>query len=220
MDGRKAKQAAFVAVLRKLKEGQKLTAADYRLLDEMEAAEKRDKVTSQNPSAGEEEDPGDPNGGATLEEDLEEWTLRDGIVRGAPRRLRSLAASHQVERKELDKTLWRIQRRILAQYGWEGSRRSGPLTGPEALALLCAKSIYQSSRTFQLWSLMMEEAERLGAHLPMEQFTGLVQTLKQLQERRDGLVLKIRDLSAKEKRAGTGRNQKATEIRVVMSPDT
>ena len=219
MDIRKAKQAAFLAVLRKLKEGAKLTAADYRLLDEIEISEQREKSAGAESHRQKEEDGGEPNMGATLEEDLEEWALQDGVVRGRVRRLSALAASHQISLKELYRALWKLQRGILRQYGWEGAKRQGALSGPESLALLWAKSIYQSGRAFQVWNLLMEEAETMGRHLPMEQFSGLVQTLKQLQERRDGLVLKIRDLSAREKRAGTGRNQKATEIRVVMSPD-
>ena len=211
MDGRKAKQAAFVAVLRKLKEGQKLTAADYRFLDEMEAQERAAKAEPVP-----DDDPGEPNGGATLEEDLEEWVLRDGVVRGRPRKLRALAAAHQVERKELDRALSKVQRRILAQYGWEGSRNSGPLSGSEALALLWAKSISQGSRAFQLWEIMMGSVEKMGEAVPMELFSGLVSTLRALQERRDGLVLKVRDLSAKEKRAGTGRGQKAHNISILV----
>src|SRR5690606_25930254 len=102
----------------------------------------------------------DLNGGATLEEDLEEWTLRDGVVRGRARRLSGLATAHQVDRKELEKALWKIQRGLLSRYGFEGTKRSGPLSGNEALALQWVKSIAQLARASQEWELQMEDAEK------------------------------------------------------------
>lgn len=81
------------------------------LLEELEAEE---RATAASVSASAVED--DLNGGASLEEDLEEWTLRDGVVRGRARRLSGLASAHQVERKDLEKALWKIQRGLGRDY--------------------------------------------------------------------------------------------------------
>lgn len=213
LNGRAAKRAAFAAVLRKIKEGKKLTAADYRFLEEWEAEERAEAAVVSVDL------PEKSNGGATLEEDLEEWTLRDGVVRGRARRLSGLAVVHQVDRKDLDKGLWRIQRGLLARYGFEGTKRSGPLSGNEALALQWVKSIAQLARASQEWELQMEDAEKAragGRTFGLDRFAALVATLKQLAEKRDGLSLKVRELSAKEKKAGTGRGQKGHSFQIVI----
>lgn len=203
--------------MQKINDGKRLTAADYRFLHEMES-EERATATAASVATSELED--EINGGATLEEDLEEWTLRDGVVRGRARRLSLLATAHGVERKEIDKALWKIQRGLLARFGFEGTKRSGPLSGNEALALQWVKSIAQLAKASQEWELQMEDLERgrAGGHgSSMERFAALVTTLKQLAEKRDGLSLKVRELSAREKRVGTGRGQKAHSFQIVIA---
>jgi hypothetical protein len=208
-----AKKAAFAGILRRLKEGKKLTAAELDLLDEMESRERSGAATTAAlPEAGV----------ATLDDDLEEWTLRDGVVRGQARRLSSLAVVHQVNRKEVDRKLWKIQRALLSQYGFESGTRSGPLTGNEALALQWVKSIAQLARASQEWELQMLDLERAranGGGLQIDRFAALVGTLKQLADKRDSLALKVRELSMKEKKAGTGRGQKANNFQIVIRDD-
>jgi hypothetical protein len=205
-----AKKAMYAAVLRKMKEGKKLTAADQQVIRDWETEERAREAEEKRSAVVVE-----LNGGATLEEDLEEWTLRDGVVRGEVRRLSTLAKAHQVE-GSLDKVLWRVQRRLLAGYGFEGSKRSGPLTGNEALALQWVKSISQISRTSAQWQLRMADIECRGGNMALDEFAMMVATMKSLTEKRDGLALKVRELAAKEKRAGTGRGQKAHSFEIVI----
>lgn len=198
----------------KVQRGESLSAADYRFLKETEKEERAAVVAP--PIA---EDPGDPTMGATLEEDLEEWTLRDGAVRGQERRLSALAAMHQVPRDELEKKLWKIQRGLLARYGFEGTKKSGQLSGNEALALQWVKSIAQLGQASREWELRMEEGRRArhaGKAMPSDEFADLIATLRQIVEKRDGLSLKVRELSAKEKKAGTGRGQKGHSFQIVI----
>jgi hypothetical protein len=197
-------ELVVAAIERKIANGKNPTAADMEFLRSWREG-KREKVEV-------EKDEEDFNGGASLEEDLEEWTLRDGVVRGQYRRLSALARAHQVE--SVDKVLWKVQRGLLKAYGWEGTKKSGPLAGNEALALMWVKSIGQLARASRQWELQMDEAERDG--MGMEFFQGLVGTLKQLADKRDNLAFKVRELSAKEKKAGTGRGQRAHSIEIVM----
>jgi hypothetical protein len=197
--------AVVEAIQRKIAGGKNPTAADMEFLRSW-----RERKNS--PPVEVEKQEEDFNGGATLEEDLEEWTLRDGVVRGQYRRLSALARAHQVE--SVEKVLWRVQRGLLKAYGWEGSKKSGALAGNEALALMWVKSIGQLARASRQWELKMDEAER--SEMGFEFFQGLVMTLKQLADKRDNLAFKVRELSAKEKKAGTGRGQRAHSIEIVM----
>ena len=77
----------------------------------------------------------------------------------------------------MDKGLWRIQRGLLARYGFEGTKRSGPLSGNEALALQWVKSIAQLARASQEWELQMEDAEKAragGRTFGLDRFAALV----------------------------------------------
>jgi hypothetical protein len=208
------KRQAYEAIKAKLAAGGKLTHADYSFIAEMEAQEARRKASAKGGAD-------DSAQLASLDEDLEEWTLRDGVVRGKPRRLYELAAAHKVERRELDRKLWRVQRALLSQYGFEGGARSGPLSGNEALALQWVKSIAQLARASQEWELQMLDLERArasGGGLQIDRFAALVAALKQLADKRDSLALKVRELSVKEKKAG-GRNQKAQNFQIVINDD-
>lgn len=211
-----ARRKRYLSILARDAAGKKVTAVERSFLDDFEhEIAEGSKVKAAD--AAEE-----MNGGATIEEDLEEWTLRDGVVRGRARLLSALASAHQVDRKGQEKVLWKIQRVLLARFGFEGTRKSGPLSGNEALALQWVKSIAQLARASQEWELQMEEAERAragGNGFAMDRFESLVGTLKQLADKRDSLALKVRELSAKERKAGTGRGQKSHNIQIVMRSD-
>lgn len=230
---RRLRRNAVVGVMRKMREGKKLTAADYRLIDEYEsslsaAAETERQRAGAGPGqegmkssggAADTHDPGVANGGATLEEDLEEYTLRDGVVRGEARRLGALALSHQVARAAAERELWRVQRRLLARYGFDSTDKTGMLTGNEALALQWVVSIGQLSRASQMWELQMEQADRDRANghgMDMEKFTALTMTLKQICDKRDMLAIRIRELSVKEKKSGSASRRGAQNIEVVI----
>ncbi|MBI1291186.1 hypothetical protein GC173_08060 [bacterium] len=211
LNGKVARRAAFAAVLRKLKDGKKLTAADYRFLEEMEAEERAAAKVG-----AEKDGPGDANLGASLEEDLEEWILRDGVVRGRSRKLSAVAAMHQVPRAQLDKLLWKLQRGLLARYGFEGLKKTGALSGNEVLAMQWVKSIAQIARASQEWELQMEDAEKgrdEGKGVGLERFQLLVDTLKKLAEKRDLLAFKVRELAIKERKEVVSR--KGTAGRMV-----
>lgn len=215
------RRAAYASIIKKLKEGKKLTAADMEFIREWEREERQQEGGEAGEAGGEAKELTLAHipGGATLEEDLAEWTLRDGIVRGLPRRLSILARAHQVEIRDLEKKLWKVQRNLLKQYGFEGTKKAGALTGNEALALQWVKSIGQVSRASAQWELHLEQMEsrRMDAEGDLERFAVMVGTLKQLVERRDGLAIKVRELSAKEKRLGTGRGQKAHSFEIVIA---
>jgi HD superfamily phosphohydrolase len=203
----KAKMAAYKAVLGKIEKGRSPTAADQKLIDEVERAARAEKARREGPTEEDEQ-----NYGREPEEDLEEWTVRDGVVDKQVRTLPSLARRHQMERGEIEKLLWKVQRDLLRRYGFEGAKKTGALTGDERQALQWVISIEQLRRASQEWELQMQEVRhRRGQNqsITLEEFATLVQTVKQLAERRDSLVLKVRELGAKEKRAGTARGQKA-----------
>lgn len=198
---RKARRAAFQAVLKKIRDGKKLTAADYKLLDDVERDADRERVAAAEKPAAPE--PGAPNHGSTLEEDLAEWTLRDGLVRGIELRLSAVAATHCVSVEVAQKTLWRVQRELLTEYGFDGGKRTGRLAGNEALALGWVRSIRQLSRMSQELELQIDDMKRRrrdGGTVDAEEFSSLVQSTRQLTERRDSLVWKVRELSVKEKK--------------------
>lgn len=192
----RARKARYKAILKRDAAGLKVTAVERRFLEEYEAEIAREKVAG---TADEEP--------TTLEEDLEEWVLRDGVVRGRARRLSGIAAEHGVERASADKKLIGVQRRLLARYGFE-SRRTGGLSGNEALALQWVKSIGQIARVSAEWELQMDDAEQAraaGQGMGLDRFGALVATLKQLTEKRDGLALKVRELSVREQRQASGK---------------
>jgi hypothetical protein len=216
-----ANRVALAALLRKLKDGKKPTAADYKFLKEMKSADLDSASNALGQSTDEQkEEWAEPNFGASLEEDLEEWVLRDGVVRGAHKRLSTIFKSQQIEAKVGQRILWKVQRRLLAEYGFEGAKKTGPLEGNEALALQWVKSISQIARASQEWELQMESVARArlggGKGVSMETFEALVGTLKSLVEKRDGLALKVRELSVKERRASAGKGKRAQSIEIVM----
>jgi hypothetical protein len=212
----------------RLGSGKGPTAAQQRFLAERKA--RRGASRSASPSRGGKRGHAQPgaavphggesvNYGATLEEDLEEWVLRDGVVRGVHRRLSVVLGLHQVKGAEGERALWRVQRRLLTEYGFEGAKRSGPLEGAEALAMQWVKSIGQLARVSAEWELQMEDVSRArldGKGVDMEWFAAMVGTLKALVEKRDGLALKVRELSVKERRASVGKGKRASVVEIVM----
>jgi hypothetical protein len=237
---RELEERAREQLRQKLDRGEKLTAADYDFLrqwnederrreaDERRAAEakaaaKKAAKSRGRKGGGDDAETVRANGGATLEEDLEEWTLRDGVVRGRVMSISGLRRSHQVTEREMDLAIHRVQRGLLRRYAFESTKKSGELTGAEALALSWVKSIGQIGRASQQWELQLEAVKKFreddDAPLPMEMFSELMQTLRILVEKRDSLSLKVRELGVKEKRAGTGRGQKANSFTIVMSDE-
>lgn len=213
------KKAALAAVAKKLKAGAKLTAADYEFLRE---EEERERAASAKATGDSLASAGSvtPNRGATLDEDLEEWTLRDGIVRGEERKLSGLAAEHGEPLSAVERALWNVQRRLLKRYGFEGARKSGELEGNEALALQLLKTISQLGQVSKEWEHRMEAMRRArsdGKVFEVEEFAALVEASNKLFQRRDGLVMKVRELGLKERKAGAGGKKGAGgvwEIRV------
>lgn len=191
-----AKRAAYAAVLRKIKEGKKLTAADYKFLDEMEARERECQPIE--PSV-----PSREGRVSTLEEDLEGYVLRDGVVNGVTRRPAEIAEMHGVPAEKIGAALLDVQRRVLAQHGFPAAR--GPLGPNEALALQLIKSMGQIARASNEWELQLEESSQRrasGSSQGADRLVALVSTLKQLVEKRNDLANRIWDLAVKERRRG------------------
>lgn len=217
------KMAMYKSIVKKMAAGKKLTAADMALVKEVEAEEKaRAAAQAEEKARREPRDEVLHNGGATAEEDITEFILREGVVRGQVRRFSQVAMMHQLKLADAEKLLWKIQRELLETYGFEGAKKSGKLDGTERQALQWVKSIGQLSAVSQEWELQMESVRRnrvMGSASDRETFESLVETMKKLADRRDTLVLKIRELSAKEKRAGTARGAKATSFAIVVKND-
>lgn len=214
------KRAAYKGVLKKMSAGMKLTAADYDLIREVEAEERAEAARLREGSGG----GGDAgavlhNGGATIDEDVREWVIRDGVVRGRVLRFSQLAVLHQVPVAKLEKVVWGIQRELLETYGFEGAKKSGKLDGVERQAFQWVLSIAQLSAISQEWELQMEHVRNSrvdGKGSDIETFQALVGTMKDLVNQRNSLMIKVRELSAKEKKAGTARGAKATSFAIVV----
>lgn len=198
------KRAIHAALVQKVKERKRLTAADYAVLREWEADE-RAREFQQNPAKPNPIPATDPEG------DLEEWVTRDGVVKGQVLSLSQLAQRHQLKQPDAEKLLVKVERKLLVRYGFEGSKKRGPLSGAERQALQWVVSIEQLRRASQEWELETETIRRsraFGDKADLERLAGIVETVKKLADRRDSLVLKVRELGAKERRIGTGRGQK------------
>ncbi len=208
----KIQEAVLAGIAKKIRDGKSTTAADQKFLQDAVAQERAREALEKLTKEDEQHD------SYNAEEDLEEWTLRDGVVRDRKRSLGQLSAMHNVSKGEMEKILWKTQRRILARFAFEGSKKTGPLSGNEALALNWAKSIQQISRASREWELQMEdlEAQRLaGKASDVDRFTMLVATVSRLSERRDSLVLKIRELGRKERKEG-GKEGKGGSFEIVV----
>lgn len=215
------KLAAYKTVVKKMHAGKKLTAADYALIREVEAEERKAMAADRAAKEREAGKGGDVlhTGGATIDEDVREWIVRDGVVRGRVLRLSQVSSLHQVPMDKLEKIVWQIQRELLETYGFEGAKKSGKLDGVERQAFQWVLSIAQLSAISQEWELQMEHVRNCrtdGKGSDIETFQALVGTMKDLVNQRNSLMIKVRELSAKEKRAGTARGAKATSFAIVV----
>lgn len=221
LDPKKLQEAALASILRRMRDGKKPTAAELAVLKEAAAREaEREQREAMQAEKDRGEAGAEPNRGYSLEEDLEEWALQDGAVRGSVRRLSAIAAEHRITGEELEKELWKVQRKLLMQYGFESTKKSGPLTGAESQATEWLKSIGQIAQISREWHLQMQGIRRAretkGQTADLESLNMLNAMMAQMTEKRNSLMLRVRELGAKEKRAGTGRGQKAMSFEIVM----
>lgn len=189
------------AIERKLAEGKKLTAADYEFL---RAQERTRRAPVDEPKELEGE----------LEELLEEWVERDGVVDGVARGLEEFG-----ERGEVAKALVKAQRRLLRRYGFEGTRTTGELSGAERQALQWVKSIAQLDAASREWWLQFQQIQRqrkAGSQVGLEDFQAIAQTVKQLSDRRDTLILRVRDLASRERRSAGAAGKARAGLQIVV----
>lgn len=216
----KVRASRYAQMVKRQSAGKKMTAAEIAFMKEFEgeisaaaAAAKKSREDAEGAGA---------NFGADAEDDFEEWTVRDGVVKGHVLTLGQLTKRHTMERGAAESLLVKVQRGLLVRYGFEGPKRKGALTGAERQALQWVISIEQLRKASQEWELTNEAIRRQqvdGARVDLEMLGTMVATVKQLADRRDTLVLKVRELGAKERRAGTGRGQRAMGFEIVINSE-
>lgn len=181
--------------------GKKLTAAEHQVIRQWEARERAAAAgvaQADDPRAWPER---------PIEEDLEEWTVREGVIGSWTRSLSEIASRHKLTMEGTRAELWRVQRELLRRYGWTGGKKKGPLEGNEALAMQWVISIAQIAKSSAEWEMQMHDLKRARANgdpVDTERYAALTTCLSQLTEKRNGLVTKVRELAVKEKREGGG----------------
>jgi hypothetical protein len=216
----KVRASRYAQMAKRQAAGKKLTAAEIAFMQEYEGEIRAAAATAKKMrEAGEASG---PNFGAEAEDDFEEWIVRDGVVKGHVLTMGQLTRRHSMERAAAEALMVKIQRALLVRYGFDGPKRTGELTGGERQGLQWVISIEQLRKASQEWELT-NEANRAargdGAKVDLEMLGTMVATVKQLADRRDALVLKVRELAAKERRAGTGRGQNAMGFAIVMKDE-